>query len=238
MHLNILDLAVYGILLVSIAAGFYKGLIATAANTAGAFASLFIAGWLYGGIALRVKLAGKLIPTLLYYSETSSMIGSVETARTGVSGMTQARLDSLFQNVRLPAPIGSWYTHNVLGAVYAGDGISTLGDYLSRTVAEAAVSIACFLAVFFIAYIALSLAVNLLHYIVKFPQLKYVDGVLGGAVGLLRGVLLAFVLFLLMPLALSMLPVQQVKGLVASSHTAGFFYQYDLLFGFIRSYIH
>jgi len=238
MHLNLLDLAVYGILLVSIAAGFYKGLIATAANTAGAFAAMLIAGWLSGGMALRVKLAGKLIPTLLYYSETSSMIGSVETARTGVSGMTQARLDGVFQNVRLPVPIGGWYTHNVLGAVYAGDGISTLGDYLSRTVAEAAVSIACFLVVFFIAYIALSLAVNLLHYVVKFPQLKYVDGVLGGVMGLARGALLAFALFLLMPLALSMLPVQQVKDLVASSHTAAFFYQHDFLFSYIRSYIH
>jgi uncharacterized membrane protein required for colicin V production len=238
MHLNILDLAVYGILLASIAAGFYKGLIATAANTAGTFVAMLLAGWLSGGMALRVKLAGKLIPTLQYYSETSGMMGSVEIARTGVSGMTQAQLDGLLRNVRLPTPIGDWYMHNVLGAVYAKDGLSTLGDYLSQTVAEAAVSIACFLVVFFIAYIAVSLAVSLLHYILKFPQLKYVDGVLGGAVWLVRGILLAFVLFLLMPPALSMLPVQQVKDLVASSHTAGFFYQHDFLFSFIRSYIH
>jgi uncharacterized membrane protein required for colicin V production len=238
MHLNLLDLAVYGILLASIAAGFYKGLLATAANTVGTFLAMLMAGWFSGGMALRVKLAGKLIPTLQYYSETSGMIGSVEIARTGVLGMTQARLDGIFQNVHLPTPIGNWYVHNVLGAVYAKDGLSTLGDYLSQTVAEAAVSIACFLVVFFIAYIAIALAVNLLHSIIKFPQLKYVDGVLGGAVGLLRGLLLVFVLFLVMPLALSMLPVQQVKDLVASSHTAGFFYQHDFLFSFIRSYIH
>jgi hypothetical protein len=34
---NILDLTVYGILLISVAAGFYQGLVATTANTAGFF---------------------------------------------------------------------------------------------------------------------------------------------------------------------------------------------------------
>lgn len=237
MHINIIDIAVYGIILVSIAAGFYQGLIATSMNTAGFFVAALSAGWFYGGMAMRVKAAGKVIPQLIYYSETSSMLGSVDVYRTGVASMSRQSMDGLLQNVSLPFPIGKWFTENVLGGVYAKDGISTLGDYLSRTVAEAAVSIACFLIIFLIMYVILTLAVNLLHYVVKLPQLKAFDGLAGGAVGLLRGALLASVLFLMLPVALSMLPVAQVKDLVAGSHTASFFYQNDFLFGFIRSYI-
>lgn len=239
MHLsaNILDLAVYGIFIISIAAGFYQGLIATSANTAGFFLSLLSADWFYMGMAMRVKAAHKAIETLVYYSETSQMLGTVDVTRTGVSGMTQLKLQSILQNVSLPYPVEKWFSHNVLGAVYAKEGISTLGDYLSHTVAEITVSILCFLALLLGAYIAVTLIVNLVHFVVKLPALKIFDGVLGGAVGFVRAIFLAFALFLLIPVVLSILPVQQIKDLVSSSHLAAFFYQKNFMFDMIKSYI-
>jgi uncharacterized membrane protein required for colicin V production len=235
--LNILDITVYAILIVSVAAGVYQGLVATSANTAGFFLSMFSAALFYPGMAMRIKAGGTVIKSLLYYSETSQMLGTVETARAGVAGMTKEGMAGLLQSVSLPHPIGDWFTENVLGGVYAKQGLSTLGDYLSQTVAEAAVSIACFLMIFLFMYVILTVAVNLLHYVVKLPQLKAFDGVLGGAVGLLRGAVIAFALFMALPVALSMLPVQQVKDLVETSHTAAFFYQKDFMFAFIRSFI-
>ena len=235
--MNVLDIAIYAIILVSVLAGVYQGLVATSANTACYFVSAFSAGLFYKGMALKIMAGGKLIQSLNYYSETSQMLGTVETANTNVSSMTRQSMASLMQSVSLPHPIDNWFTQNVLGGVYAKDNLSTLGDYLSQTVAEAAVSIACFLAIFLTMYALLTICVNLLHYVVKLPQLKAFDGLLGGAVGLLRGALLAFVLCMVLPVALSMLPVQQIKDIVAQSHLAGFFYQKDFLFGFIRSYI-
>lgn len=235
--MNILDVLVYAVILVSVAAGLYQGLIATSANTAGFFLSVLCAGWFYGGMAARVKAAGAVIRSLIYYSESSDMLGTVEVYRTPAAGMTQQNLDALLQNVSLPHPIGEWFERNVLGGVYAGEGIANLGEYLSQTVAEAAVSVASFLIVFLTMYAIVTVAINMLHFVAKLPSLKAFDGALGGVVGLLRGVMLAYVLCMALPVVLSMLPVQQVRDIVDTSRTAGMFYENNFLFGLIRSYI-
>jgi uncharacterized membrane protein required for colicin V production len=237
MHLNIIDMAAWAIILVSVAAGFYQGFLATAANTVAFFLSSVSAWLFYGGAAAKVKAAGKLIPALIYYSEAADMLGSVDTYRTAVAGITPEALGNLLKGVTLPHPIDQWLTHNVLNAVYAGEGISNLGDYLSRTVAEAAVSIACFLAILLGVYIGFTLLINLTHYVARLPALRAFDGVLGGVIGLGRGVLLIYVLFLILPVVLSMLPVHQISDVVASSKMAAYFYQRDFLFGMIRSFI-
>lgn len=235
--MNIIDLAVYGIILISVVAGFYQGFLASVFNTVGYFISMLSASWFYGGAAMRVKVAGKVIPQLLYYSETAGMLGTVEISHTSVNGLSQLQLDSILKGVTLPFPLEKWFSHNVLGAVYAQDGISTLGDYLSRTVAETAVNIACFLAILLGVYIAVTLIVNCVHYVVKLPAVKLFDGVLGGVIGLVRGYFLAFALFLIVPVVLSILPVQQIQDIITSSHTAAFFYQKDFMFNMIRSFI-
>ncbi len=237
MEINILDIAVYAILLISVAAGVYQGFLATSANTAGYFVSLLSAWLFYGGAAANVKAAGKIIPALLYYSETSDMLGSVDTYRMSVDNMTKQGLESLLSGLNLPHPVDQWFSGNVLSQVYEKMGIHNLGDYLSRTVAEVAVNIGCFLMIFLGVYVALTIVVNLLHYVVKLPSLQQLDGVAGGVVGLGRGVLLVFALFLVVPVVLSMLPVQQIKDLVETSRTAAFFYQHNFLFGWIRGYI-
>jgi uncharacterized membrane protein required for colicin V production len=237
LNANVIDLAVYGIILISVAAGFYQGFLASAINTAGYFIAMFCASLFYGGAAMNVKVGGKIISQLLYYSETSGMLGSVDVSRTSVNGISQLQLDSLLKSVHLPFPLDRWFSHNVLGAVYAQDGISTLGDYLSHTVAETAVNIACFLAILLGVYIAVTLIVNLIHYVVKLPAVKLFDGLLGGVVGLGRGVLLAFALFLIVPVVLSILPVKQIQDLISSSHTAAFFYQKNFMFNMIKSFI-
>ena len=237
LSLNLIDIAVYAILLISIAAGFYQGLLATVANTAGYFVALLGARWFYPGMAMHVKQAGEVIPALLYYSETADMLGSVDVFRTDVAGMTQLKLEHILQNVSLPHPLGEWFSQNVLGAVFAQDGISRLGDYLSRTIAETAVNTACFLIIFLGIYVVITLLVNLAHYVVKFPQFKALDGVLGGAVGLLRGGLLVYALFLVLPSILSIAPVQMISTVVQESHTAQMFYYHNFLFDMIRSYI-
>jgi uncharacterized membrane protein required for colicin V production len=237
LSMNIVDITVYGIIIISIAAGFYQGFLATVFNSVGYFIALFSASGFYMGMAQKIKEAGQVIPALLYYSETSDMLGTVETYRTSVLGMTQLKLENILHNMTFPYPIEKWFSNNVLNAVFTQERITNLGDYLSRTVAETSVCILCFLAIFIGVYIAATLVVNLVHYVVKLPSVNIFDSVLGGAVGLGRGILLVFVLFLLMPVILSILPVQQIKDIISSSQTAAFYYQKNFIFDMIKSYI-
>lgn len=234
---NPIDLAVLAILAISIAAGCYQGLLATGANLVGCGISLITARLFYPGIAMGVKAAGKIIPTMLYYSETADMLGTVENYHTEVAGLTDTGLKGILNSVTLPHPMDQWFSHNVLGAVFAQDGISNLGDYLARTIAETTVNICSFLLVFLIAYLAFTFLVNMLHYSFRFPGLPHFDGLIGGAVGLVRGALLIWALFLLMPAILSLAPVKMISDIVADSKTAGFFYEHNILFGMIKSFI-
>lgn len=235
--MNILDMIAIAILGLSAAAGYYQGLLATSANIVSYFVAVLSANWFYEGAAAKVKEAGKIIPALLYYSETADMLGSVENYRTNVTNLTQSALQSILHGVKLPYPVDRWLAENVLNLSYSKIGITQLGDYLSRTIAETAVCIACFLLIFLGVYIGLTLVVNLAHYVIKLPTLKYLDGVSGAALGLVRGALLVFALFMILPVVLSTVPVAQVKDIVQGSSMAGFFYHQNFLLDMIKSFI-
>lgn len=235
--MNILDAVAIAILALSIAAGYYQGLLATGANVVGYFIALLSANGLYIGMAQGVKAAGKVIPALLYYSEAADMLGTVENYRAPVTELTQPALQNILQGVSLPYPVDRWLAENVHSLQYAGLGLTRLGDYLSRTIAETAVNVVCFIAIFAIVYVSATLLVNLVHYVVKLPALQFLDGVTGAIVGLGRGVLLVLVLFLVLPVVLSMLPVEQLTSIVSESKLAGYFYHQNFVLNMIRSYI-
>jgi uncharacterized membrane protein required for colicin V production len=235
--MNLLDLLAYVILGLSVAAGYYQGFLATSANIVGYFTAMVSASWFYGGAAASVKEAGKIIPALLYYSESADMLGTVENYRTDVTTLTQSALENILRGVQLPHPVDKWLMGNVLNLSYSTEGLKQLGDYLSRTIAEAAVSIACFMLIFLGVYIGLTIVVNLIHYVVKLPTLKYFDGVGGAALGLVRGGLLVYLAFMILPVVLSMVPISQVQDLVQGSKMAGFFYEKNILLNMIRSFI-
>ncbi len=235
--MNILDILAVAILALSAAAGYYQGLLATTANVAGVFVSLFSANWLSVAAAQSVKQADKVIPALLYYSESADMLGSVDNYRASVTAMTQPALESILRTVQLPYPVDRWLSENVLNLHYASLGLTNLGDYLSRTIAETAVNIGCFLMLFFGIYLAVTLIVNLVHYVVKLPTLKILDGFTGAVLGLGRGVLLVLVVFMVLPVVLSMLPVAQVSEIVEGSQVAGLFYHQNFVLDMVRSYI-
>ena len=235
--MNLLDALGFAILALSTAAGYYQGFLATAANCAGYITALLSASWFYGSVAERIKEAGKIIPALIYYSESGDLLGSVETFRLNVTTLNQSAMDGILSRVELPHPVGQWLAENVLGLRYSADGLTQLGDYLSRTIAEAAVSIGCYLLMFLAIYIGLTLMINIANYTIKFPALKAFDGLAGAGLGLVRGGLLVFAAFMVLPVLLSMLPVAQVKDIVEGSALTGFFYEKNFMFGLIRSYI-
>ena len=68
-----------------------------------------------------------------------------------------------------------------------------------------------------------------LDYAFIFPQLRKVDFIIGGAVGLARSIIGLCVIFMLMPIILTVLPFDAIEQLVSSSAIASFFYQSNIL---------
>ena len=98
-----------------------------------------------------------------------------------------------------------------------------MSDYISATILTVFVNIICFLLVFAAVYVVLSVSVNLIRAVFRFPVLKQLDSAAGGLFGVLRGVVLVFALFTLIPLVETMLPLQNVNELIDASRLAPIF---------------
>ena len=79
------------------------------------------------------------------------------------------------------------------------------------------------------AFIAFSLASNLIRAVFRFPVLKQADALAGGVFGLLRGVLLCLIVFTLIPLVQTMVPLDIINQLLEESQLAPIFMNGNLI---------
>ena len=137
--------------------------------------------------------------------------------------------------MNLPAPLDTLLRVNLENNVYASSGLSTVSDYVSQTILQASINIICFLVSFLVLYIVLAIVLNLLKAVFRFPVLKQLNGLAhldwlaGGAFGFLRGLLVCLVLFTLVPLVQTVIPLDMVNDLIAQSTLAPIFSNGNLI---------
>ena len=107
--------------------------------------------------------------------------------------------------------------------MFESAGLSTVNDYVSNTVVGVAVNILCFIAVYAVAYMVLSVLTGLIDAVFKLPLLKHLDWLAGGAFGLLRGGLILYVIFLIIPILSTVIPLDAFNDLMAQSTLAPIF---------------
>ena len=100
---------------------------------------------------------------------------------------------------------------------------------ISQTILQASINIICFLVSFLVLYIVLAIVLNLLKAVFRFPVLKQLNGLADGAFGFLRGLLVCLVLFTLVPLVQTVIPLDMVNDLIAQSTLAPIFSNGNLI---------
>ncbi|MBQ6173228.1 MAG: CvpA family protein [Clostridia bacterium] len=222
--MNIVDLVIIAVIAASVLFGVYRGFVASVLNTGGCIFAFILAIWAYPLIAGPIQSNTQLQSTLLNYSNALTRMGDKALGSTVVS-QSQAGLSSLAQRVvervNLPAPISDMLARNLTGQVYEAG--STVQDYVSRTIITACVNIFSFLLCFALIYLVLSLVLSAVRAVFKLPVLKQLDGLAGAGFGLLRAVLILFVLFTLIPVAETFVPMEAVREQINASSLAGFF---------------
>ena len=219
--MNIVDYIVIGVLGVSILFGLYRGFVSTVLNTGGALVSFGLSFWLYPQLAEVIQGNAELKRTLLTYTDAASRIGDLETSIMNVVQLTGDRIAEVVSKANLPPPLDTLLRNNLEQQVYTG--VNSVSGYVSDTVLTACINIICFIICFAAVFLALSILGNLLRAVFRFPVLKQLDGLAGGAFGLLRGLLLCYVLFTVTPMILTMVPVDMVSKLIEESTLAPLF---------------
>ncbi len=228
--MNIVDYVIIGVVAISVLFGLYRGFVSSVLSMGGGLISFLSSFALYPKLAALIQNNQELQRTLLHYTDASSRIGDLELALTNVINLGREGIEQVLQNVSLPAPLDSILQVNLENLVYGTSGAATtVSDYVSQTILQASINIICFLVCFAGLYIVISLALNLIRAVFRFPVLKQLDSLAGGVFGLLRGILLCLVVFTLIPLVQTMIPLDVITGLLDESQLAPIFMNGNLI---------
>lgn len=229
--MNLIDIAVIGVLALFILHGIYKGFLPTLLSI-----GAYILAWLAAIVLLPVgsnsiRGSEKLFNTMLYYTEGSEYVNDVELARKSIDEISTDTLNAVFAKADLPYPMAKNIADNIARESFAENGITTLGDYFNQTIVIVFINILVFIAMFAIIRIILAFIINGVDYAWTLPKLRVADRTIAGGIGLIRGILAVFLLFMLLPIVLIVLQGKFafLTDMVNDSMMAKFFYRTNFL---------
>jgi len=217
--MNIIDIAILAVLAVSVLYGMYRGFISGVLSVAALIGSAALAFAMSGELAAWLQGNRTLVSTLLYYTDAGSRIGDLELSLLPASQVTQNALTQILSGAKLPAAFESAF----LSAIGAAPAAMTVSDLLSNTIVSVSLSILSFLICFLLSYIVLTFVIHLIQYVFELPVLRHLDALAGGLFGLVRGALLLFILFALVPIVLAVAPVEPLQAMIDQSRLAPLF---------------
>ncbi len=227
--MNPVDLAILGILAVSILFGLYRGFIASVASMGGSLLSLGLSFWLSPVVAGALNHTS-LAQTLMSYADATTRLKDSALSAMKVPGLTPENISAILSRASLPAPLDRLLQNNLEQQVYKTANFpQDVGHYVTQTIVSALMNVICFVVTFVILMVLIHVIINLLKAIFHFPVLKQMNAAAGGVFGLLRGVLLCFVLFAMMPLLLTVIPVEGLGEMVQTSTLAPLFNSGNLI---------
>ena len=227
--MNIIDIVILGIIGLSVLVGLYRGFISSVASLGGCMLSLGLSFWLNPKLVTWVQSNPDFVRTLMSFTDASTRLGDQTLAQTNVATLTGDKITEIISRVSVPAPLDSLLRTNLEKQIFAPSNLSQVGDYVSQTIVGAVLNVICFILCFLACFIILHFLLNFLKAVFKFPVLKQLNSLAGGAFGLLRGALLCFIAFALLPLVQTMLPVDNLQELLASSTLAPLFNSQNLI---------
>ena len=226
-----MDLIIIGIIALCVLYGLYRGFIQSVLNLAGGIASVVGSFWLFPKLSDVLSSNTAITRLISTYTDSGSPLGNLDLSSLPVAQLTQQNIAEIIARANLPAPMDTLLEHNLSGRVFAplGDLATNVGDYVNQTILSVSINVLCFLLCFIVCFVAVHIVINLLRAVFRFPVLKHLDWLLGGAFGFLQGVILCFAFFTLLPLLESIIPIPEFRELVDASELAKVFKNGNLI---------
>ena len=225
--MNIVDIVILAILGLSVLVGLYRGFISSVASMGGCLLSLGLSFWLSPKLATAIQSNPDILRTLASYTDAATKLGDQALAGESVTALTENGIAEILNRVSLPAPLSTLLQSNLQNKVFGT--AADVGTYVTQTIVGAILNVICFIVCFLALMLVIHFVINFLKVVFKFPVLKQLNSVAGGAFGLIRGALLCFVAFALLPLIQTLLPVQDINLMVEQSALAPLFNSGNLI---------
>ena len=230
--MNVVDIVILAILGLSVLVGLYRGFISSVASMGGCILSLGLSFWLSPTLAAAIQNNPEILRTLASYTDAATKLGDQALAGSSVTSLSETGIAEIVNKVSLPAPLSTLLQNNLQNQVY-GTAVD-VGSYVSQTIVGAILNVICFIVCFLALLLVIHFVINFLKVVFKFPVLKQLNSIAGGAFGLIRGALLCFVAFAMLPLIQTLLPVQDINLLVEASTLAPLFNSGNLILAIMK----
>ena len=224
--MNLIDIVVLLVLAIMVLGGWYKGFLSSTLSVALTLAAWLLAFALLTPVSGLVEKNQDLYNMLLYYTEGSEYVAktSVELTRVSADDVPLETLTEVIETADMPLPMGDRVAHNVAVEAFADDGYTTLGDYFNVTIVRVVINIFSLLISFVIARLLLGFIAGCVeHALGGYPALVRFDDAIGAGIGLIHGVIILFIAFLVVPVALTVLP--KLYTYLEESFFGEFFYR-------------
>lgn len=221
--MNIIDIIILVILGISIIYGLYRGFVHTILSLACCLISVLLAFSFGPKLSAFVSGSEGVSSSLATYTDAIARVGDYDLATTPVNQLSLPVVQQVLESVSLPASISEILEGNLINQVFASIGLSTVNDYVSNTVVAVAIHAISYILCFAVSYLALSLIVGLIRHVFRFPLLKQMDWLAGGLFGLVRGAMLLYVIFLIVPILSTVIPIDSFNEVLAQSILAPIF---------------
>ena len=231
--MNLLDVVIIAILAFYLISGMYRGSITSFLSTAGFVAAWYGAKQFFPTVANMALSNQTLMAVLNQYLEPESFFATHAQAMTTVaeviSGGETAIQNAIASVTANLSVISRAFEANVRSQVFQNLGITTLADYLDQTIWQAIFNVAAFILCFIALYVLVSLVVNLLDHVIAFPLVRGFDWLLGGLLGLVRGLVICVLVLNLVPMLVQIVAPDFAQSLIGESVLMNFVTQADLL---------
>ena len=227
--MNLVDYVILAVIALCVIAGMYKGLLSSLLSTIAMFASWFGAVRLYPQLSSAIQANNWLMGVVGYYVDAATHLDTPGLVREAVAGVSPDQLRAIVSEANLPAQFNELLQNNIMGRVFADQGMTQVGEYINQTVLVVAINILSFILMFVVSYLVVTMVINLLNSVFHFPVLRHLDWLAGGVLGGARGYFLVFLLFTMIPLLLTVLPLDLVNDLIDTSTLGKHFMQSNFI---------
>ena len=233
MNLNLLDITIIVILAFYLISGMYRGFITSLLGTVGFVGAWFGAQQLYPRVA-KLALSNQTLMAVLnqylepetFFESHSQAVSTVSEVIAGGEAAIQSAVGAVSSKLSV---ISKAFEANVRAQMFQRLGINTLADYLDQTIWQAVFNVGAFILCFVALYVLACLVVNLLDHVISFPLVRGFDWLLGGLLGLVRGLVICVLVLNLVPMLVQIVAPDFAQSLIGESVLMNFVTQADLL---------
>lgn len=225
-----IDFIILLILALCILAGYYRGVLYSAISLGLTVLSFLLALLCCPLLSHSIQKQETLYDMMLYYFEGYEYINetSVELVHVPSSQLDEETLSTVIRNADMPRPFDRAVEKNIRRQAYAAKEIYTLGDYFNQTIVDVVLNVLSLLLLFSLFRMLLGFVLRLIDYGKEgLPVLRQLDIPFSCGIGLLHGILIVFIFFMLCPLMLAVVP--RIYTFLESSPLGMFFYKANLL---------